>query len=159
MIKWYNGHWIIKEEISPNSDILNESINRSNKYQMIGRLSIPDVNINVALFKTNAQDAVDAKDSAAYFKSGDTYVIADHWYSGFERIRDCKKGTSAFVDTGAKVTEYVCTEVILGHNTSTDLTDLNYVSVLEGRNPNGITLYTCVNGWKNIRIAFFEPKW
>lgn len=158
-VKWYDGKLIFREDKNPNINILSECMSRTGKHQMIGRLTIPDVGINVALFKSNAQEVVDGEDSAAYFKSGDTYLVADHWYSGFERIRDCKKGTIAYIDTGTKVTEYVCTEVILGHNTKNDLTDLNYVSVLEGRNPNGITLYTCVNGWKNIRIAFFELKW
>ena len=50
-------------------------------------------------------------------------------------------------------------KVILGHNTGSDLTDNNYNSVVRKWNPNGITLYTCVNGWRNVRIAFFEPKW
>ena len=158
-VKWYNGKLIVKQEIKPNTNILTECLKRSGTYKMIGRLTIPDVKIDVALFGSNAQEVVDAKDSAAYFKSGDSYIIGDHWYSGFERIRDCKKGTSAFVDTGEKVTEYVCIDVILGHNTGKLLTDMNYNSVMYGVNPNGITLYTCVNGWQNIRIAFFEPKW
>lgn len=158
-VKWFQGKLIYRENKAPNTNILTEIANRSGEYPMIGRLTIPDVKIDVAIFKTNAQKVVDAKDSAAYFRSGDTDVVADHWYSGFERIRDCKYGTVAYVDTGEKVIEYVCTEVILGHNTGKDLTDLNYVSILTGKNPKGITLYTCVNGWQNVRIAFFEPKW
>ena len=150
---------IVKDVKTRNQNIVAERNSRSNKYSMLGRLSIPDISVDVAVFDTNAQGCVDAKDSAAYFKMGDTYVVADHWYDGFERIRDCKKGTSAFIDTGEKRVEYVCTQVILGHNTGSDLTDNNYNSVVRKWNPNGITLYTCVNGWRNVRIAFFEPKW
>ena len=158
-VKYYNNKLIVKNIKAGNPKILSEISSRSSKYQMLGRLYIKDANIDVALFDTNAQACVDAKDSAAYFFVGDTYLVADHWYDGFERIKNCKVGSEAYIDTGDKIVEYVCIGSILGHNTGTDLTDNDYKSVEVGYNPKGITLYTCVNGWRNVRIVFFEPKW
>lgn len=155
----YEGNkWKFRVESLSNKDILKEREERSGIYDMIGRLIIPDIDINMALFNTNAQAVVDAKDSAACFKSGDTFLVADHWYSGFERIRDCEKGDIAYVDMGDKIYEFVCVEVIKGHNTGKILTDWDDNSIMYDKNPNGLTLYTCMNGWQNIRIAFFKPN-
>lgn len=153
-----NNTWLFRTEKLSNKDILKEREDRSGIYNMIGRLVIPDIDINMAIFNTNAQAVVDAKDSAACFKSGDTFLVADHWYSGFERIRDCKKGDVAYVDMGDKVYEFVCVEVIKGHNTGKHLTDWDDNSIMYDKNPNGLTLYTCMDSWRNIRIAFFKPN-
>ncbi len=157
-IIYENDSWLFRKKSVADNTILDEIAKRSEVYQMTGRLRIPDINIDVAVFDTNAQEVVDAKDSAACFKSGDTFLVADHWYSGFDRIKDCKVGTVAYLDTGETVYEYICTEVFLGHNTGKILTDSKNNSIMYDKNPEGLTVYTCVNGWQNIRIAFFKPN-
>ena len=153
-----NDQWLFRKAKSPDKNILKEISQRSGTYEMIGRLYIPDISLNTALFNTNSQEIVDAQDSAACFKSGDTFLVADHWYFGFDKIKDCKKGSVAYIDTGETVYEYVCTDVILGHNTGKILTDSKDNSLMYNVNTDGLTIYTCVNGWKNIRIAFFKPN-
>ena len=155
---YQNNQWLFRKGNTADKNILKERKQRSGTYEMIGRLYIPDISLNTALFNTNSQEIVDAKDSAACFKSGDTFLVADHWYYGFDKIKDCKKGSIAYIDTGEKVYEYVCTEVILGHNTGKILTDSKDNSLMYNVNTDGLTIYTCVNGWQNIRIALFKPN-
>lgn len=122
----------------------------------LGRWVIPDVGVNVACYESRDQSVCDAKDSAAVFGYGETTLIADHNNQGFSAIRRCKAGTKAYMDTGSGRQEYVCTSVLQGHNTGTQLTDANG-NDLNKANAGGFTCYTCNDNWRNITIAFFEP--
>ena len=52
---------------------------------MSGRLTIPDVNVNVALFEVSASDGAanqkitDKTDSAAFIPWGNQWLVADHY--------------------------------------------------------------------------------
>lgn len=59
---------------------------------MIGRLTIPSLGINVALYASNSQSVVDAADSAACFGFGSATVIGDHQDQGFSAIRSSYVG-------------------------------------------------------------------
>lgn len=130
----------------------------------VGRWVIPSVGVDVACFSyvlgvddgDYGQAIGDAPDSAAYSAYGSQYLIADHNYQGFSAIAYCSVGTKAYMDVGTSRTEYVCTGIEYGHNTSTTITDDEYNDIAYD-NSGGITLYTCKNGWQNIVIVYFTP--
>ena len=71
-----------------------------------GRLYIPEVGVDVAVYSTSeynidcAQAVCDRQDSAAYcanFNGGHISYIADHWNQGFINIKYCQVGTEAFI--------------------------------------------------------------
>lgn len=136
-----------------NSTILSEMRNRSG---MIGRWIIPDLGVNVATFRSRAQSVVDQADAAAIFTLGSMNVIADHDYQGFRSIIHCPVGTSAYLDFGNGMKEYVCTASFSGHNVSSTLTDDHYNDI-QYSNPGGITCYTCNGSWQNVWVVFFQP--
>lgn len=81
----------LKEKIGgvSNESVLAEMQRRPG---MNGRLVIPSVGVNVALFDGHAQRFVDAKDSAAYFLAGNTMLVGDHWNQGFSKIKTATPG-------------------------------------------------------------------
>lgn len=133
--------------------ILNEKKTRGS----IGRLYIPEVGIDVALFQSSEQSVVDDVDSAAFFRMKGQDVIGDHNVQGFSKIRKMVPGrTYAYIEDGNIARKYRCIAKIDGHNREIDITDENEQSVL-GRYPNTIMLYTCKNHWSNISIIFLQP--
>lgn len=77
-----------------NDAVLEEMARRPNMY---GRLVIPSVGVNVALFAVVSQAAADAQDSAAYFPFKNYMLVADHWNQGFWKIKRCSVGTKAYI--------------------------------------------------------------
>lgn len=124
---------------------------------MLGRFSIPSVNIEVACFNSREQIFVDNIDSAAMFGQGDMIIIADHSNQGYSSICDCIEGTKAQFNDGYKIQEYICTASFIGHNTGEMLTDKDYNSIMFDANKGGITCYTCIGNWQNVWIVFFQP--
>lgn len=137
-----------------NQKILDEKESRNG---MVGRWYIPTVNIDVAVFNSSTQQTADNKDSAVYFQFGDFMVLGDHVNQGFDRIKKCKVGTKAYLDTGTERKEYICTKSFVGYNLSSDMTDGNYNSVKYGANKGGITCYTCHGKNSGIWIVFYQP--
>lgn len=134
----------------------------SKKNGMIGRLYIPDVSINVALFDTSSlsakdrQHVVDLPDSAAIFYLGPQCVIGDHDLQGFQNIRDAiENKTVAYIQKESYTDIYICTEIRDGHNTGTTIIDKNGLSV-EERNDADIIMYTCNGCWQNITYTVWE---
>lgn len=121
---------------------------------MVGRLTIPSLGINVALFASNSQAVVDAADSAAYFGFGGATIIGDHWNQGFSAIRSAYPGMVAYIDDGTSKRTLTCTGVMTGTNTGYDLLDASGVSVSAR---GGYVMYTC-NGsnWQSVTLAFFS---
>lgn len=140
-------------------------IEASHREGMHGRLFIPDIGVNVALFTSSddrGQAVTDAQDSAWYFSLDDTptMFIADHWNQGFGAIKQCIVGeTEAYIITcnNTKI-DYICTASFPGHNLLKDMTDNDYNSILN-TNTQGISRvvpYTCNGHWKNIWIVYFD---
>lgn len=134
----------------------------SKKNGMIGRLYIPDVSVNVALFDTNnlsakdRQYVVDLPDSAAVFCLGSQRVIGDHDLQGFQNIRDAiENKTVAYIQKGSYTDTYICTEIGDGHNVGTTITDKNNLPI-EERNDADIIMYTCNGCWQNITYTIWE---
>lgn len=122
-----------------------------------GRLYVKDVNIDVALYRSNDQEVVDRKDSAAYFDlsyARGSMIIADHNTHAFSALGRLKTGVTASIvrDDGATET-YVCVSVFKGHNTGKGITDWQGVSVV-GR--ADLMMYTCFDGWQNVWVVLWN---
>ena len=143
----------LKEKMSSvsNESVLAEMQRRPGMY---GRLSIPSVGVNVALFTGGAQSLVDAPDSAAYFPAGNSMLIADHWNQGFTKIKKCHVGTQAYIYRGTSIQTLTCTGVCQGVNSDYDLLYADGSSATMGGNT---LMYTC-NGanYHDITITFWS---
>lgn len=133
---------------------------------MIGRLVIPDVGIDVALFTGSAdaesrQSVVDAQDSALFLPGtdGTRDIIADHALQGFSRIEKAVPGRTLLYLNGSGTTSvYRCIacEVGSGTNTGSDLLDQDGNSLLTPKDGN-LILYTCHGLWKTVSYTIWEP--
>ena len=121
-----------------------------------GRLYLPSVNLNVALYQTEisigseAQKIVDNRDSAAYFSVYAHQVIADHSHQGFHRIADIPIGERAYIKKNdSQIVTYKLTQKFEGMNQGSDLTDLNGKSVFDEK--ENLIMYTCykINEYEN----------
>lgn len=124
----------------------------------MGRLYIPSVGVNVAIYGDYTQETVDREDSAAYLYGETKYgqeIIADHVHQGFSGIKKAIPGsTTLYIDFGEYQTHYICVDNFKGYNTGNDLTNLNGTSIT-GQNNNGLCLYTC-NSDGTITITFWQ---
>lgn len=149
----------------PNAQIIAEKEQRGS----VGRLTIPDVGINVALFNSgvfdaNAQAIVDNQDSAALLSDIDVPIIADHTDQGFCGIKSAVVGQSiAYINYGDYTESYTCVKKCIGRN------DGNYLWDDEGRAiyyfqqdymqyMPYIILYTCNEDKYNITITFWSKN-
>lgn len=117
----------------------------------VGSFSIPSVGLSVNCYSSASQSTVDAKNSAAYFYTQGHSVVADHVNQGFNKIKSCSKGTSAYL---AGV-EYECVAVMSGHNDGHKLTTSSGEDI---RNvyPGTLVAYTCNSNWQNVTMVFFK---
>ena len=127
-----------------------------------GRLYIPDVGINVALYHvaynddTDAQWIVDSSDSAAYMTGwGATPFIGDHTNQGFNGIRNCGSGTKAFIRHGGNTYVYSCYYVGGGTNDGYYVYDWNGTRIWD-HGSSDIAMYTCNGNWQNVSIVLFS---
>lgn len=157
---------VIEKEVTMDKNSRNEleqtSINNENLGTM-GRLYIPTLNLNVAVYYANlelddnynAQRIVDGIDSAAYFKVGEKNVIADHNYQGFDKLLNLNIGSQAYLKTREGVTiNYQLNNKFMGKNTSIDLTDTsgNSIQNMEG----SLALYTCYTSEEDVVITLWS---
>mgnify|MGYP005775249179 FL=1 len=140
----------VKLQTMPDPSVKSQMASRPG---MIGRLTIPSLGVNVALFASNSQAVVDAADSAAYFGLGSCTIIGDHWNQGFNAIKSASAGTVAYIDDGNTKRKLVCTGLCRGTNTGFDMLDSNGNSI-SGR--GGYAMYTCNSNWTDITIVFFS---
>jgi len=128
---------------------------------MIGRLIIPSVSIDVALFIHGygadaaeiRQNVCDAEDSAILYSDGVGNIIADHNNQGFVSLPEIREGDRAYILAGDCIVTLECDLVTDGINTGEGITDTSgkWVSADED-----FTLYTCGENWVNIKIAGFK---
>ena len=146
------------EELAKVADEMNS------RYGMVGRLIIPDVGINVALFDTelgiDAQVLVNRVDSACMFPAGiwgDEALIGDHNYQGFDGIKSAVANkTIAYINDGSTFTGYVCTFVGKGYRTDDGLYNKNWGSIFND-NSGGLCMYTCNGSSGSITYTFWQP--
>ena len=131
---------------------------------MVGRLIIPDVDLDVAVIRASIyngshnQAVVDARDSAAWmYDWGAAVLIGDHNNQGFEKMKGAIPNvTKCYINNGDTIKTYICIKNIQGHNTGSSITDANYRS-LNGDNSGGLIMYTCNENWRNITITYWKP--
>lgn len=88
---------------------------------MVGRLIVPDANIDVALFSASArsdsaeivQAITDNPDSCAYITESisGAVVLADHNTQGFRGLYQVVPGTTGLIVTATETIDIVATEV------------------------------------------------
>ncbi|MGN0983124.1 MAG: hypothetical protein ACI4O0_09560 [Candidatus Limivicinus sp.] len=128
---------------------------------MIGRLVIPRVGIDVALYTDGEgatemeklQNICDREDSAAFFCDGIGYLIADHNNQAFQVLDSVKQGDKAFILRGHSILSLECDLRMDGHNYGQGIVDEkgNYLSSL-----SDYVCYTCQDNWSNVSIAGFK---
>lgn len=102
-----------------------------------GRLFIPSVGIDVALYNSWEQSTCDRRDSACIYPDlceNGTPFIADHNHQCFSVLKKVKPGDTAQVVTASgTIYSYQCVGVLDGHNTADgipyDIKDENYQPV------------------------------
>lgn len=139
------------EEYKPNYD---DDKNYSN---FTGRLYIEDLNIDVALYRSNKQYVVDRDDSAAYFDlsyARGHMLIADHNTEAFAPLDIATVGMIAkIVKDDGTIVYYKCVDVFKGHNTGKGISDWNGKSVVKD---SDLLMYTCFDGWRNVIVALWN---
>lgn len=119
-------------------------------YQFVGRLHIPDLGIDVALYDDSRQGACDRVDSACCFswQNQPGKIIADHSNQDFSVLHDAAPGMTGYIVlSSGEIVNIRCVEAARGHNTGMAITDLDYTSVI---GMYDYLMYTCMNGWQNI---------
>lgn len=119
-----------------------------------GRLYIPELNINVALYYGYEQYITDRYDSASiYIFKKDGYTIADHNNQEFSKLLNVKVGTKAYIHKKYSYDWLECVNVFYGYNTGYDIVDENYASVFDKED---YMIYTCTSGSKKILISLWK---
>lgn len=138
-------------ETKPNYD---DDKNYSN---FIGRLYVEDINIDVALYRSNKQYVVDRDDSAAYFDlsyARGHMLIADHNTEAFAPLDIATVGMIAkIVKDDGTIIYYKCVDIFKGHNTGKGISDWNGKSVVKD---SDLLMYTCFDGWRNVIVALWN---
>ena len=128
---------------------------------MVGRLVIPSVSIDVALYTDGEgateeemlQNICDREDAAAFFCDGIGYLIADHNNQAFQVLDSVKQGDKAFILRGHSILSLECDLKMDGHNYGQGIVDANgnFVSAY-----SDYICYTCQDNWNNVSIAGFR---
>lgn len=122
-----------------------------------GRLYIPSVGVNVALYYGRSQKRTDAWDSAAYFKLGVQMCIADHNYQGFNAMKRCSIGTLAYIKKEDSVEVYRCIDKFNATNTGANIEDANG-TMMSKINDGGLIMYTCNDCWQNVTVTLWRKQ-
>lgn len=152
-----------KEHTNNNISILDQIKLKKDHLGTYGRLYLPTINHSVAVYYANvyndenynAQQIVDREDSAAYYKLGEKYIIADHHYQGFKKIINLNAGTKGYIKMNdGTIKTYYLKNKLIGENIGVDLTDENGNSIqtLEG----SLVMYTCYTSDKKIMITLWD---
>lgn len=168
---------VVIEESTSNTEVFMETIEETfplyldtaivsaemeSRHGMIGRLIIPDVGVDVALFNRYTQSTVDNKDSAGTYRyNGGQMVIADHKNQGFSAMKGSIPGqTIAYINDGETIKTYICVDNDIGSNKSNgipyDLLDCNGNSIYM-QNTGGMCMYTCNDHWSRITYTYWQP--
>lgn len=125
-------------------------------YGFLGRLRIPDADIDVALYDSSEQSVCNRWDSACVFTIYPYIgkVIADHCNQEFSTLKKVTVGTLGEITLAdGTVRPIRCVEMFDGHNNGAAITDGNWKVVL---GKYDYLTYTCVNGWQNVRVCQWE---
>ena len=137
------------------------SLNNDETYEDLydsyyGRLYIPDLNINVALYYGHQQYITDRADSANIFSFGTDYgyTIADHNNQEFSKLFGVQVGMKGYIEnkyTGRIDIE--CVDVFDGYNEGRYIVDESGVSAM---NREDYMMYTCRNSFNGVFICLWD---
>ena len=154
----------VQAMLDENKEVWREMHNRA---YMEGRLLIPSVGIDVALFnegdnKENKstevlrQDIVDLEDSALlYYDDPVGNIIADHSNQDFAKLPGVKIGDAAYILSGDRMVTLECVFTTDGVNTGYGITDM------DGgwhHDDTDYVCYTCLEDWTHIQMVGFAMK-
>ena len=154
----------VQAMLDENKDVWREMHNRP---YMEGRLLIPSVGIDVALFnegdnKENKstevlrQDIVDLEDSALlYYDDPVGNIIADHSNQNFARLPEVKIGDPAYILSGDRMVTLECVFATDGVNTGYGITDMDGSWHHDDAD---YVCYTCLEDWTHIQMVGFAMK-
>lgn len=123
---------------------VNTNIYAAENAPLHGRLYIPDVDIDVALYYSISQEITDAYDSANIFKwkdySGET--IADHAGQSFHNLHKVNVGTKGYIKlTNGDIIRIKCIDTFDGYNAKNEgVKDMNGNSA---HGKSDYMMYTC----------------
>ena len=126
----------------------------------VGTINSSSLGLKVKVYQStktspyvDPQTLCDRKNSASGIQWSDgQYLIADHNNQGFSKLNNAKVNKTTLTYKGKT---YKCYKSFKGHNTGSDLTTWDGESI-RGMNNGGLTLYTCLDNWKNVRITFWK---
>ena len=143
-------------------DEINYIISEQSHLGDAGRLFIPALHINVALYDDsiytiNGQLIVDKQDSAAWCKSflGGCGYIADHSSQSFATLKDCQVGYLAYIKTNKDILIYQCIYVTTGRHHEGYLTEQYGINIKDIHWADFVC-YTCNTSWRDIYMVFFK---
>lgn len=143
-------------ELMPrNLEVYEEKLTR---HYMAGRLLIPSVGIDVALFlwgegedeDVMRQNVTDNLDSAMLYSDGVGQIIADHSNQEFRSLPLVRVTDSAYILAGDFILSLTCDMAISGINTGFGITDKEGYPVTADED---FVCYTCGDNWTDIRIV------
>ncbi len=132
-----------------------------------GRLSIPTLGIDVAVYNAegqNSQTIVDNLDSAAFIRWKGQNAIVDHRSQSFYLLPEAIPGTTtACLVTPFYTDYYVCTysgigKIIYGENHKCKFID-DQGEAVNLANQGGICMYTCKDEMINNEVPVYVTYW
>lgn len=149
---------ISNSAVLPVTETTKHNYEDDTKYSnFVGRLRIPEVGVDVALYRSNKQYVVDRVDSAAYFDLSPWrghFCIADHNTQDFGPLVDVEVGMIAnIIKKDGTVAYYQCVEVFDGHNTGKYISDWGGKIVMARAD---LLMYTCLGYWRNVRVTLWN---
>lgn len=124
-------------------------------YGTAGRLYVNG--FDVAVYDdgcSGSQATVDAYDSATWYRSLGTTVIADHWNQGFDAIKGVNIGDICYIEyeDGSRL-NLICIGKEHGTNLKKNLLDANGNTVYGNYN---YVMYTCNEDWQHVTLVYWE---
>lgn len=119
-----------------------------------GRLHIPEVGVNVALYHGASQKITDRKDSANIFSMSvfDGLYIADHNTQAFKNLHKTLPGTKGYIELQDGDIRYIeCVDIFDGYNTGKLITNKSGQTNFQA----DYLMYTCKEG-QNIVICLWK---
>ena len=146
-----------KTEVQQNDNYYN-NIYEDMKDLYYGRLYIPDLNINVALYYGSKQYITDRVDSANIYMvlHRDCLTIADHNHQAFANLPNVQVGMMGYIQKGHEGsirTDIQCIDICYGQNIKDFITDMNgeYIA------PDCFyMMYTCKDDSNNVFICLWN---
>lgn len=119
-----------------------------------GRLHIPEIGVNVALYYGASQKITDRKDSANIFSMSvfDGLYVADHNTQAFKKLHKVLPGTKGYIELQDGDIRYIeCIDIFDGYNTGKLITNKNGQTNFQA----DYLMYTCKKG-QNIVICLWK---